>query len=315
MAFELELRSYTPEADCACVEVPFGTSAIAAGAFSGVEGVESVVLPATVKTIGERAFEKCRDLTSIALPDSLEELGAHAFQSCKKLRSVALPTGWKALPDSCFELCGALEHVEGTQGLRQVGSRAFVGCKELVAFRAPELELVGAMAFNGCRKLGELELGDALRRIGDNAFRCCEGIAGLDLPDSVEGLGRDLFVGCGKLRIGASEELVRRFPDAFPRALSDAAGVRRFQDRLEYEALWRAEHAEQIEELKAELASVKLRLHACEEARAALGMFDFDERERLDREREELEADLGFFERYLNETEHPSWDVLSQVGG
>ena len=44
--------------------------------------LESVNIPAGVKTIGENAFQNCMALTGITFPDRLESSGSIAFYGC-----------------------------------------------------------------------------------------------------------------------------------------------------------------------------------------------------------------------------------------
>ena len=47
--------------------------------------IVTVVVPGTVKHIGERAFADCRNLDTITLSEGLESIGDDAFSDCKKL--------------------------------------------------------------------------------------------------------------------------------------------------------------------------------------------------------------------------------------
>ena len=70
-------------------------TAIRAYGFS-VSSFESVIIPDTVKTIGDYAFGECSSLTSITIPNSVTAIGNRAFYWCKSLTSVIFesPNGW-----------------------------------------------------------------------------------------------------------------------------------------------------------------------------------------------------------------------------
>ena len=57
-------------------------------AFDGMEALESIVIPTTVKTIGEYAFNGCRALERIDLPSELTSIGYGAFSNCYRLYEI-----------------------------------------------------------------------------------------------------------------------------------------------------------------------------------------------------------------------------------
>ncbi len=69
--------------------------AIAPDAFKGNKTLVSLVIPATVKTIGDNAFAECPELTSLTLPDALRPLDGQAsplniIDKCDKLTTLVL---------------------------------------------------------------------------------------------------------------------------------------------------------------------------------------------------------------------------------
>lgn len=73
------------------VDIPAGTTAIAADAFSNCSGLKSVAIPDSVKSIGQNAFKNCRGLTAITLPASVKSVRMDAFEGCENLEDVKLP--------------------------------------------------------------------------------------------------------------------------------------------------------------------------------------------------------------------------------
>ena len=70
---------------------PYVVEEIGAGAFSMSE-IWGVVLPPTIRTIGDEAFRNCRRLDYLSLPESLAMIGSYAFEWCENLSFEALPT-------------------------------------------------------------------------------------------------------------------------------------------------------------------------------------------------------------------------------
>ena len=102
------------------VILPEGLNAIPVGLFSACTKLESVVIPSTVKAIGDGAFYKCA-LTSISLPDGLEEIGANAFAG-QKFASVTIPDAVKTIGSYAFTV---LEELKIGSGLQNCSETAF----------------------------------------------------------------------------------------------------------------------------------------------------------------------------------------------
>ena len=47
-----------------------------------------VVIPNTIREIGEEAFYSCRSLSSITIPESVKRIGWGAFKKCTNLKSL-----------------------------------------------------------------------------------------------------------------------------------------------------------------------------------------------------------------------------------
>lgn len=217
MAFDLEVRRYTAEADGECVVVPEGTTVIRHDAFRRQRSIAAIRLPGTVRVIENRAFEGCRGLASIVLPDSLESLGNEAFRDCAALERVVLPAAWPYLPLGCFWGCRALRAIEGDRDVRSIEDDALSGCQSLASFDARSVEYVGKHALNGCRALAALDFGAALEALGEGALAYCTALERVGIPDTVALMGSDVFKGCRKLDPSDSRlaRLAERFPQAF----------------------------------------------------------------------------------------------------
>lgn len=109
------------------------------GAFAYAKLIESVQIPAGVKTIGDSAFFGCVNLSGITFPEGLKTIGKAAFTCCENcLRSVALPKSLESIGYSAFEYCWALENVTFLNPDTRFGQNIFFGCPNL----RPEIELM-----------------------------------------------------------------------------------------------------------------------------------------------------------------------------
>ena len=118
-------------------ELQFFTSLteIPAEAFKGCNSLASVMLPPSVKSIGESAFRTCYKLTSFDF-EGIESIDANAFYACNRLASIDLP-----------------------KSVVSVGPNAFFYNTQLtsVTIRSPHA-VVADKAFNSCRSLTEMTI-------------------------------------------------------------------------------------------------------------------------------------------------------------
>jgi hypothetical protein len=99
-----------------------------------LEKPTSVVIPSTVREIGEKAFECVSSLVDLSFEEGVERIKSWAFALCPALKSVAFPVSLMVIDESAFDGCG----------LRQV---TFAGdsklqCIRKWAFRRCTLERV-----------------------------------------------------------------------------------------------------------------------------------------------------------------------------
>ncbi len=113
------------------VVVPDGVTEIGAEAFYGFLNEFSprfeVVLPDSVKVIGERAFMESY-LSSINLPEGLTTIEDEAFSECTQLTSIDLPDSLKTIGYAAFDYCTKLSSVTLPSGLKEIGQNAFSFC-------------------------------------------------------------------------------------------------------------------------------------------------------------------------------------------
>ena len=182
------------------VVFPDGTESIADNAFKTEYGndLKKVVLPSTVKTIGESAFYGCQSLEEINLPDGLLTIGKAAFQSCVKLKKVELPEGILAISDNTFYNCAALGKIELPASLINIGKSAFSRCALREISWPDNLQTIGNNAFSHC-DLTTLQLPDSLRTLGTSAFSSCSELITVSVPGGVKNIAENAFDYCVKL--------------------------------------------------------------------------------------------------------------------
>ena len=146
-------------------------------AFAGNETLHQVILPDTVRSIGEYAFSGST-LAEIKLGSGLNSVGEGAFERCTYLGELHLPEGVTTIPDRMAANCRSLQTV--TWGARVTS--------------------IGEGALSGAIRLHAVSFGAALTRIGDRAFRDCETLETVSLPAGLSELGAEVFRGCTGLK-------------------------------------------------------------------------------------------------------------------
>ena len=107
-----------------------------------------IVLPNSVKVIGEKAFYNSDTLVSIEGNEGLTTIKAKAFEGCIALNSVYLQKGVSMIEDDAFYNCFVLTDVIFEEGLTTIGNYAFAKCPNLYAIKIPKsVNKIGDKAF------------------------------------------------------------------------------------------------------------------------------------------------------------------------
>lgn len=117
-----------------------------------------VVIPNSVKIIGNQAFYNCKGITSVDIPDSVQEIGLWAFYECKALPHITIPDSVQKIGQSAFEGCTALAAVVIPDSVKEIRSKAFAECISLTAIVIPaSVQRIGIEAFYNCKSLRTVE--------------------------------------------------------------------------------------------------------------------------------------------------------------
>lgn len=84
------------------VNLPEGLSQIGEGAFV-MSGIEKIVIPGSVNTIGEQAFSTCASLTEVVIQSGVKVIDSRAFEGCKQLERVEIPDTVESIEFAAFK--------------------------------------------------------------------------------------------------------------------------------------------------------------------------------------------------------------------
>ena len=153
-----------------------------------------------VTSIGKKAFYANTELTSVIIPGSVKEIGEEAFSGCVGLESAELSEGLETIGYYAFYLTGITEII--LPSTLKTCAAGFSGCGalEMVTF-ANSTKAVPDDCLQDNRALVEVVMPDTVKSIGSNAFKNCENLKGVSLPKKLTAIGKGAFSGSGLTEI------------------------------------------------------------------------------------------------------------------
>ena len=174
------------------------------GVFS-MSSVQSVVLPNTLKTIGDLAFMMCVSLTSVTIPEGVTHIGSGAF-SMTSLTEVFIPASVTYIEkENNTSSPGIMEEVQN------IKMQPFYSCEALNKITIAEGNLI--YHSNGSNAIIEtatktliqgsgstiIPADGSVTSIADGAFFYLDGLTEIYIPASVSVIGEGAFAQCHNL--------------------------------------------------------------------------------------------------------------------
>jgi len=225
-------------------------SAIAPKAFEGCTALRRVILPGTLKMIGEMAFTGCTGLESVVIPGGVQKVGTLAFAKCSNLTRVRLEPGVTALGPSCFSKCAKLTRVDVPASAASFGGGVFFGCAKTLklyggagtmaekyakfnaiaydteSFKEDEQLIFGEEDDGSLVVMGPRDehvraidipselCGRRIVRIAPKAFFACGELEALSIGGGVREIGENAFFGCRALTMLTLERGLERIGES-----------------------------------------------------------------------------------------------------
>ena len=187
------------------VQIPSKVGGLAVRSVKGsavgwYEGVQSIDIPSSVKSIGDSAFYGCTNLKRVTIPNSVTYIGAYAFYNCPALTKVNIPKGVTVIEPWSFGHCTSLQSITIPNGITAIGEYAFCSCSALTKVVIPgNVSSIGNSAFFGCDNLIDVTISKGVVSIGDEAFFQAMSLTSIHIPDSITSIGARAFGNCYSL--------------------------------------------------------------------------------------------------------------------
>lgn len=154
--------------------IPENVIKIGDGAFSGVEGLKTVIIPGTVKEIGANAFAYNTSLEEVIIQDGVEIIESGAFSYCTKLKNIEMTDSVTNMKDSVFSNDISLQNVKLSNNIKTISYALFYNCVNLSTIKIPEgVTTIEDLSFSACIKLDNIYISKNIDTISSGAFRGC----------------------------------------------------------------------------------------------------------------------------------------------
>lgn len=162
---------------------------ISAGAFRRCSELQSITLPAQVRTIGDAAFVGCYSLSAVnVVEDNNTFASVDGVLFSKNLQKLVL-----------YPLSKGVDY-DIPEGTVTIGSSAFYGCMLTNVTFPSSLVTIEEDAFAESLTLQEVILPEGFTTLGDRAFFLCSQLTEVSFPASLTYFGEMAFEGCDEIR-------------------------------------------------------------------------------------------------------------------
>lgn len=166
-----------------------GTLVICEKAFRDGINITEMVIPDSVRSIGEGAFSGCTKLATVTMGKGVQRIGEGIFgcgNDFRESKYYNTSSNWKngilyagtcvvaAKPDTAQ---GKITLAEGTTA---IADAAFARCEKITSIVVPDsVACIGEYAFTGCAKLTDITIGAGVKTIGKFALKECSSLNGV----------------------------------------------------------------------------------------------------------------------------------------
>ncbi|MBQ8183505.1 MAG: leucine-rich repeat protein [Clostridia bacterium] len=200
--------------DTKTIVIEEGITGIGDYAFGKNWNLNSVLIPATVTTVGLNAFIESKNLKEIHITDLAawcnidfkNEKANPLIRADNLYLNGELVEGRVIIPAGAFRIasyalnCPNITSVVIPYGVTEICDFAFAHSENLVSVTIPDsVVTIGNSAFYYCKKLSEITIPDSVTTIGKSVFCNCYALKSVTLSKNITVIAEDTFSNCGSL--------------------------------------------------------------------------------------------------------------------
>ncbi|MFT3752229.1 MAG: leucine-rich repeat protein [Paludibacter sp.] len=160
----------------------------------------NLVIPSFVSSIGNNAFELCGNLNgTLVLPNSVTTIGVKAFSQCQNLIGLTLSESLTSISDGAFDGDWLLQgHLNIPASVTSIGDYAFYYSSFTGVTIPNSVTTIGVGAFGKSKMLSDnVIIPNSITKINDFTFASCARLTSITLPNSITSIGNNVFLMSG----------------------------------------------------------------------------------------------------------------------
>lgn len=169
-----------------------------------IEGGKLVITG--VKEVEAKKYRNRQDIVSVEIMGDVQSIGQSAFLGCKAIKTVVFHDGLLKIKKSAFSKCSGIEEIIIPSSVEKIGDHAFWGCAGLKKIKIEDgcsnskKSVIEDSAFQECKNLKEVEIGNCVGQIGRYAFFKSASIESVYIGSGVELVESFAFADCKKIK-------------------------------------------------------------------------------------------------------------------
>lgn len=198
------LNSFAPSGLSTQYELPNTITEIGYGVFCEVRNLQNIILPNSLRVIGDRAFDGA-GLSHIDIPEGVVEIGTWAFRG-NDFETIHFPSTLELLGENVIGGCEKLKSITGkfatsdSKGLLVDGKMIAIASCGLTDYVFPsDVHTIGEDILWGNKTIESIRIPEGVRMIETGAFFGCDNLRYIEIPSSIESFGYRALTHCDKL--------------------------------------------------------------------------------------------------------------------